>query len=54
MRRLSAAQRLTLSLCATGYSYKEISAATGKTYTWVNRHLTEGTAKPQQLTTQDE
>jgi len=49
MRRLSAAQRLTLSLRAAGYSYKEISVATGHTYTWVNRHLTEGTAKLRQL-----
>ncbi len=49
MRRLSAAQRLTLSLRAAGYSYKEISVATGHTYTWVNRQLTEGTAKLREL-----
>jgi DNA-directed RNA polymerase specialized sigma24 family protein len=54
MGHLSAPQRLTVSLRAAGYSYKEISAATGRTYTWVNRHLTEGTAKLQQLATQDE
>ncbi len=54
MGHLSAPQRLTVSLRAAGYSYKEISAATGKTYTWVNRHLTEGTAKLQQLAAQDE
>lgn len=52
MRHLSAPQRLTVSLHAAGYSYKEISAATGKTYTWVNRHITEGRAQLRQLLAQ--
>lgn len=35
-------QRLALLLRAEGFSYQEIADRTGKTYTWVNRHLTEG------------
>ncbi len=35
-------QQLVLLLQAQGYSYNEIVDRTGKTYTWVNRHLTEG------------
>jgi RNA polymerase sigma factor (sigma-70 family) len=42
LRRLKPQQRLVLTLKAQGYSYNEIAALTGKTYTWVNRHLTEG------------
>lgn len=42
VRDLRPQQRVVLLLQAQGYSYKEIVARTGKTYTWVNRHLTEG------------
>jgi RNA polymerase sigma factor (sigma-70 family) len=38
-------QRTVLTLQLAGYSYKEISERLGKTYTWVNRHLTEGRAE---------
>ena len=42
---LRPAQRQTLSLKAAGFSYKEIQEICGgKTYTWVNRHITEGRA----------
>lgn len=37
-------QRVALSLQLAGYSYKELAELTGKTYTWVNRHVTEGRA----------
>jgi RNA polymerase sigma factor (sigma-70 family) len=46
---LSAPQRLALGLFARGYSYGQICAATGKTYTWVNRHITEGRARIRDL-----
>jgi RNA polymerase sigma factor (sigma-70 family) len=32
-----------LALRAGGYRYQEIEQLTGRSYTWVNRHLTEGT-----------
>jgi RNA polymerase sigma factor (sigma-70 family) len=35
-------QREALGLRAGGYSYEEIQARTGRTYTWVNRHVSEG------------
>lgn len=38
-------QRTVLTLQLAGYSYKEIAERLGKTYTWVNRHLTEGRAE---------
>ena len=38
-------QRAVLTLRLAGYSYKEIAERLGKTYTWVNRHLTEGRAE---------
>ena len=38
-------QRTVLALQLAGYSYKEIAERLGKTYTWVNRHLTEGRAE---------
>lgn len=42
---LKPAQRTTLALKVAGYRYKEIQELCGgKTYTWVNRHLTEGRA----------
>jgi RNA polymerase sigma factor (sigma-70 family) len=39
---LSPHQRQALGLHARGYSYAEIAAATGRTYTWVSRHIREG------------
>jgi RNA polymerase sigma factor (sigma-70 family) len=39
---LTANQRAALWLWAQGYSYREIAAELGKTYTWTNRHITEG------------
>lgn len=47
--RLSPHQRLALGLFARGYSYREICAATGKSYTWVNRHISEGRARIREL-----
>jgi RNA polymerase sigma factor (sigma-70 family) len=38
-------QRTVLTLQLAGYSYKEIAQRLGRTYTWVNRHLTEGRAE---------
>jgi RNA polymerase sigma factor (sigma-70 family) len=38
-------QRTVLTLQLGGYSYKEIAQRLGRTYTWVNRHLTEGRAE---------
>jgi RNA polymerase sigma factor (sigma-70 family) len=38
-------QRTVLALQLGGYSYNEIAERLGKTYTWVNRHLTEGRAE---------
>jgi RNA polymerase sigma factor (sigma-70 family) len=35
-------RRSALALRAAGYSYKEIQQLLGVTYTWVNRHVTEG------------
>jgi DNA-directed RNA polymerase specialized sigma24 family protein len=42
LRRLKPQQRTCLILRGQGYTYKQIQAATGQTYTWVNRHVTEG------------
>jgi RNA polymerase sigma factor (sigma-70 family) len=38
-------QRTVLPLQFAGYSYNEIAERLGRTYTWVNRHLTEGRAE---------
>jgi RNA polymerase sigma factor (sigma-70 family) len=38
-------QRTVLTMQLAGFSYKEIAARLGRTYTWVNRHLTEGRAE---------
>jgi RNA polymerase sigma factor (sigma-70 family) len=38
-------QRTVLTMQLAGYSYNEIAERLGKTYTWVNRHLTEGRAE---------
>jgi DNA-directed RNA polymerase specialized sigma24 family protein len=35
-------QRAALWLWAQDYSYREIAAELGKTYTWTNRHISEG------------
>jgi DNA-directed RNA polymerase specialized sigma24 family protein len=35
-------RRTALTLRAAGYSYREIQDLLGVTYTWVNRHVTEG------------
>jgi RNA polymerase sigma factor (sigma-70 family) len=35
-------RRTALTLRAAGYSYREIQDRLGVTYTWVNRHITEG------------
>jgi DNA-directed RNA polymerase specialized sigma24 family protein len=40
--RLTDNQRAALTLWAQGYRYKEIAQKLGKTYTWTNRHITEG------------
>lgn len=42
-------QRLALSLQAAGFDYDEIAELAGKTYTWTNRHLTEGRASLREL-----
>jgi RNA polymerase sigma factor (sigma-70 family) len=47
--RLSPNQRLALSLQAGGFHYQEIAQLTGKTYTWSNRHVTEGRARLREL-----
>ena len=45
MAALRPAQRRALALKVAGFSYKEIQLLCGgKTYTWVNRHITEGRA----------
>lgn len=47
--QLKPPQREVLLLLAEGYSYKEVAAITGRTYTWVNRHATEGRAALREL-----
>jgi RNA polymerase sigma factor (sigma-70 family) len=42
--RLTDNQRAALALWAQGYRYKEIAERLAKTYTWANRHITEGLA----------
>jgi DNA-directed RNA polymerase specialized sigma24 family protein len=37
-------QRTVLTLLLAGYSYKESAQRLGRTYTWVNLHVTEGRA----------
>jgi RNA polymerase sigma factor (sigma-70 family) len=37
-------RRAALTLKVAGYSYREIQEILGVTYTWINRHLTEGRA----------
>lgn len=38
-------RRAALTLKVAGYSYREIQQLLGVSYTWVNRHITEGRAK---------
>jgi DNA-directed RNA polymerase specialized sigma24 family protein len=40
--QLKPQQRLVLLLQAEGHSYRSICQLTGHTYTWVNRHISEG------------
>ena len=49
LRRLKPQERRALALQAQGYSYAEIQAITGWTYTKVNRCLAEGRARLRQL-----
>jgi RNA polymerase sigma factor (sigma-70 family) len=49
LSRLSPNQRLALGLRAAGYRYDEICELTGKTYTWTNRHVSEGRARLREL-----
>ena len=45
LAQLKPAQRTVIALKVAGYKYKEIQELCGgKTYTWVNRHITEGRA----------
>jgi DNA-directed RNA polymerase specialized sigma24 family protein len=53
LNQLPPAQRVTLGLFARGYSYREIAQLTGHSYTWVNRHITEGRARIRQLNNDD-
>jgi DNA-directed RNA polymerase specialized sigma24 family protein len=47
--RLRPNQRLAVTLRAAGFGYQEIADLTGKTYTWTNRHVTEGRARLREL-----
>ena len=38
-------RRTALTLKVAGYSYREIQELLGVSYTWINRHITEGRAK---------
>jgi DNA-directed RNA polymerase specialized sigma24 family protein len=49
LHKLKPQQRTCLLLLGHGYSYKQIAAATGHTYTWVNRHVREGKQALRQL-----
>jgi RNA polymerase sigma factor (sigma-70 family) len=42
LRALKPQQCEALALRAAGYRYEEIVELTGRTYTWVNRHVSEG------------
>lgn len=49
MAQLKPQQRLVLRLRAQGWSYSQIAAITGRSYTWVNRHISEGRAALRRL-----
>ena len=53
LARLKPAERRALVLRGQGYSYREICALTGWTYTKVNRCLSEGRARLRQLSVPD-
>jgi DNA-directed RNA polymerase specialized sigma24 family protein len=38
-------RRTALTLKVAGYSYREIQELLGVTFTWINRHITEGRAE---------
>jgi RNA polymerase sigma factor (sigma-70 family) len=42
-------QRSVMALRIAGLSYAEIARATGRTYTWTNRHISEGRARLREL-----
>jgi DNA-directed RNA polymerase specialized sigma24 family protein len=46
-------QRLAVGLQAGGFGYQEIAELTGKTYTWTNRHVSEGRARLRALAAAD-
>jgi RNA polymerase sigma factor (sigma-70 family) len=52
--RLKPQQRTVLRLRMAGLSYKEICDLTGHTYTWVNRHVTEGREALRRLIDEEE
>jgi RNA polymerase sigma factor (sigma-70 family) len=49
LARLTPNQRLAIGLQVGGYSYRETAELTGKTHTWVNRHINEGRAALRKL-----
>jgi DNA-directed RNA polymerase specialized sigma24 family protein len=49
LERLRPHQRTALTCRLLGLSYQETERATGRTYTWVNRHTTEGRAALREL-----
>jgi RNA polymerase sigma factor (sigma-70 family) len=49
LAHLKPQQRHVLQLQAEGHSYKAICQLTGRSYTWVNRHITEGRRALRQL-----
>jgi RNA polymerase sigma factor (sigma-70 family) len=49
LRQLGPNQRLALSLRVAGFGYREIVELTGKTHTWMNRHVAEGRARLRRL-----
>jgi RNA polymerase sigma factor (sigma-70 family) len=52
--RLKPQQRMVLRLRMAGLTYQEICRQTGHTYTWVNRHITEGRQALRELIEQDD
>jgi DNA-directed RNA polymerase specialized sigma24 family protein len=49
LAELNPNQGLALGLQASGPSYSDIAALTGKTLAWTNRHITEGRARLRKL-----
>jgi RNA polymerase sigma factor (sigma-70 family) len=52
--RLKPQQCLVLRLRMAGLSYQEICQCTGRTYTWINRHVTEGRQALRRLVEEEE